>query len=903
MTDKNQASQYIKALATELEAAGVELGEPAGPIAYREAIDAYVGSYASGVLMYHDGHSQAFALTGPAHARYAAMAGRDALGYLVSDDSPATAAGGHKTVFSAGAIYTSKAGPVEVTGPTYLAYEAVGESAALGFPTKPAGAVAGGTEQEFTRGRIYHAAGAGWAHSITGSILTEFLAQGGMNKLGFPLSDETPILTTNGKRVGGASEFKIAAIYARTGGQAFLVRGDFWRYYNRTGGPTGPLGWPIASDGAITGVAGPGRHQRFEHGTVLWFGDRRSMLTVTPFRLFIGRIDSEDSDPWPGQGANDIYLKVAVSVGSKTVYNKRVPEHGDWSTGSDVVDVNHRIPVDLNPAPNEKVRLTVDVWEADEDGDDHLGKWTHDLSAATGWGLRENGGIFKSGDFSGINSITAAHQPIVNINQLSNTDMFWGIGNFGTPSLSHATYAAAFRDVDNESDWWDPTDWLDAAFFELVVEGLAGSGNCFGFSLEAIYSRKGRSLLSQPLKRFTTRAAVEPEVNVKHCYQVGAPAIWWFLGQFASGNTHDPKGVFTATRDAHNSGNNPVLCLTQNYAFTGAPHCVLPFAWDSATKPWTITISDSNFPQDPKQLKVDPDDNTFHYVGDSTYSGGQWSGGRLHWMPFSVLSSRPRTPVWDAIVLILNGSMILVGDDAQTTSITDSAGNDLHGFGERALGELRRGRRVDNYFIPIPGFAGTGTLKGDLLFGQGRLPGAAPASTPTFKHATTARRAGTFDYIAKRGLDLYRLSSPLTNLESTDVDVDELGSTNCKFTLRPAKERQIKFESVRRRSVGRNRVHVTLEGLPASAGQGVEIGVLPGLEGIDVLPARQRATAQVRVESAVGKQTAVRRFEVDLDGGTRLALGDALTSGSIEAGHIEQAFGSVGRTTAIAAKA
>jgi hypothetical protein len=106
------------------------------------------------------------------------------------------------------------------------------------------------------------------------------------------------------------------------------------------------------------------------------------------------------------------------------MYNKRVPEHGDWSTGSNVVNVNHRIPVELNPAPNERVRLTVDVWEADEGGDDHLGKWTHDLSAATGCGLRENGGIFRSGDFSRISSITAAHQPIVDVNQLSATDMF-----------------------------------------------------------------------------------------------------------------------------------------------------------------------------------------------------------------------------------------------------------------------------------------------------------------------------------------------------------------------------------------------------------------------------------------------------------------------------------------------
>ena len=71
--------------------------------------------------------------------------------------------------------------------------------------------------------------------------------------------------------------------------------------------------------------------------------------------------------------------------------------------------------------------------------------------------------------------------------------------------------------------------------------------------------------------------------------------------------------------------------------------------------------------------------------------------------------------------------------------------------------------------------------------------------------------------------------------------MDELGSTNGRFTVRPGKERQIKFGSVRRRSVGRTRVQVTLEGLSATVAQGVEIGVRPSLEGIDVLPGTQRA--------------------------------------------------------------
>ena len=49
--------------------------------------------------------------------------------------------------------------------------------------------------------------------------------------------------------------------------------------------------------------------------------------------------------------------------------------------------------------------------------------------------------------------------------------------------------------MDSETEWWDITDWLAKAFYSLVVEHLAKGGNCFGMSLEAIYSKKDRALL------------------------------------------------------------------------------------------------------------------------------------------------------------------------------------------------------------------------------------------------------------------------------------------------------------------------------------------------------------------------------------------------------------------------
>ena len=86
------------------------------------------------------------------------------------------------------------------------------------------------------------------------------------------------------------------------------------------------------------------------------------------------------------------------------------------------------------------------------------------------------------------------------------------------------------------------------------------------------------------------------EFNIKHQYQVGAPAIWWFVGEFLSGKTHDPVSVFRATRDAYLAGCDPVVCISQNYDFGGAPHCILPVGWDDSTTPWRMLVHDPNFP-------------------------------------------------------------------------------------------------------------------------------------------------------------------------------------------------------------------------------------------------------------------------------------------------------------------
>jgi hypothetical protein len=699
---------------------GLELGEPTEAPRLRSGIGAYYQRHEHGAFMYHPSAGAAFEIHGAIHRRYVAIGEPDSLGFLVTDEARATNTSGRKSVFSRGAIYWSGAtGAWEVDGQLYLDYENLGESRAFGFPTRAPAAIAGGRELLLQNARMYHRTGAAAAHEVHGAILTQFLASGGTNAWGFPVSNET-VVRKGSQDIGRRSQFERCTFYWSGPTGAREVHGDIRRKYDELGGPAGELGFPTSDERDIPGVPGA-RMNSFKGGTICWYGSFGSIVVARPFKLFLASLNTDESEG-AFMGQNDLYVKVTIKQGSTVLHERKYPSSGDWG-GRNVRDVNITFPPVITPDPNQSVTFSVDVWESDDGapfggGDDHLGKWTKVLDASNGWGLRENNGILDSGAFSMVNNIRASVKPQVDLASLTETQKFWGVTNRSTSTLSWAQYAQAFRDVDSETEWWDVTDGLAGIFYELVVKGVANGGNCFGMSLEAIYARKDRSPFGMPLNNFTNWNTVKPEFNVKHQYQVGAAAIWWFVGEFLTGNTHDPVDVFNRTRDAFNRGDNPVLCISQNYDFSGAPHCILPISWNTSVTPWQMGILDPNFPNQIRTLTVNPNNNTYAYSGGSNYSGGEWSGGRMHYMPWSVLCEAPRTPVWDAILLLLAGTVIILGDGATTESIKDHSGNDIDAFSRRGRTQLQSGSHLNGYFFRYHGLDGDGIIPGELLLSK-----------------------------------------------------------------------------------------------------------------------------------------------------------------------------------------
>jgi hypothetical protein len=688
----------------------LSFGEPSGEFYFDLASGSWIQNFAGGIIMYNDANGQAFEMHGAILQTYWGLPIRAQIGYLISDEVDGAQVGSRKSLFSGGGIYWSaQTGAVPVIGEVWVDYEGMGESGAIGLPVSPAVAIVGGARQVFQRAQMYLKAGASKAFEVHGTILAKYLVIGGPATWGFPVSNEQDVM--NGSTaIGRISEFEGCSIYWSANSGACEVHGDIRNRYRDVGGPGGKLGFPTSDESNIPGAAG--RYNTFQNGSIVWFGSAAETYVCLAFDIRLGRVDTKESEGWL-RGQNDVYMYATIEDSAHVIHSERIPPSGD-SDGNNIYDVEKKF--DLGPAgivpndPNRIIKFSLDVWDSDwPDDDDHLGEYSYTLNMANAWGFRGNRlGLFNSGSFDNINSITWAVVPHVSESLLTEDQKWWGVKNRGTDSLTWGQYAAAFSDVDSETEWWDITDWLSKLFYSAVVEGLAKKGNCFGMSLEAIYSKKDRSILALPIDRFAEPnwESVRNEFNIKHQYQVGAPAIWWFVGEFLSGKTHDPVSVFRATRDAYYSGRDPVLCISQNYDFSGKPHCILPIDWDDRTTPWRILIHDPNYPSPsvPRVLYVDPGSNSYSYDGSNKYSGGVWSGGRLHYMPFDLVNERPRTPIFEAIMLLVTGVILILGSDSETTSLTDENGIDLDAFGPDSVARLKAGRSLTNKFVSVKGF-------------------------------------------------------------------------------------------------------------------------------------------------------------------------------------------------------
>ena len=349
-------------------------------------------------------------------------------------------------------------------------------------------------------------------------------------------------------------------------------------------------------------------------------------------------------------------------------------------------------------------------------------------------------------------------------------------------------------------------------FYALFYHGLAAGGSCFGTCLEALYARERLSLFLEPVldNPFNPYQRNHPaggpasdldpgkpgdeftlnEVNVKHGYQIGAGMIEFFLGKWMAGALHDPERAYRESYADFQSGNWPLLTISDQDKFSqDHGHVLLPYEWDPVPdKIWTalprqpliIYVKNPNFPlaaREDRHCRIEIDHLTwkwkFQFDDQSEWTGSGVTGGRLLAIPFTELNARPVTPGYDVLELLAAGLLIVLAGDGETEQITDGYGRTFFHSQEiqqRTHGAFATGKRINwdadtriPNLIQVPMWGSYSNLKGISTEGAGhelalettselfyRRPGPAPKNvsrrfaqeTITLAAATSQRRAG-----------------------------------------------------------------------------------------------------------------------------------------------------------------
>ena len=569
--------------------------------------------------------------------------------------------------------------------------------------------------QQFEYGDIYWDISLG-AYALWGKLWHYWKESAGsiesaIARWGFPTSNVTDIIggdaggeldTMEPKTIGQSLRLENAVFYTAANsdnGNVYEVTGGIQEAYEKEGGASGWLGFPIAA--RKINQQGKG-YQEFENGVLIQptLGSE-SAIPFQSARFMLQHIRSKGEDCISGIcGSLDLKVEAKVSASSakigemeydpfqKTNNNGEmspdwlVPEAADWPVSGDLV-----------------VHVTVQVWDIDDIfNNDFLGKVEHTYSVDNFWGFGEPEEYTATGENSDL--IIAVLMAMKTTQPFDSSDfrgnMFWSFRNFSTPDDEHDkvykmpkpsydVFARAFEDVDpDEAVWRHPFNWL---FYEISSDLISASGNCLGMCLESIYAQRGQSIYAQPIFRYfpDTSDGIRPfeayqngqpqetheilmrQMNVRQYAQLSQSSLLWTAIQIANGYSHDPAWVYRATADTNTQGEHLLLSITKNYLGEGA-HAVRPYRWheettdDEAATISKIYIADPNYPKgntkyqddEVQAIEINHESNTYQHLENKEYYGSSLAGGRMFYTPFSILASPLYTP-YSLIAPVLAG--------------------------------------------------------------------------------------------------------------------------------------------------------------------------------------------------------------------------------------------------------
>jgi LGFP repeat len=504
------------------------------------------------------------------------------------------------------------------------------------------------------------------------------------SKLGCPVTDEHPI-TREGKEIGWACMFEEGVIFwsPATGAHALpslLAKAYMEQYF----GPAGDLGFPESEPKETSSQV---VYVNFQNGFLYQQNERAPVEKISSLSVRVLGFTTDEKD-------DDLAVKATVEVKEPgkppLVFHK---DYGEYPNGNFTVAEADKVMCSF-PIRNAETTVVVKMVASEVDsflnfGDDPLGDFTKIYSINTLWdtslpdmlGSRlENGGEGEDGKFACNFRIDPDNIKQIDPNDSKNfrANLWWDSENYKVESLSKKTYAATYSDVEaDDSVIFHPWNHF---FYKALYESSAENGVCFGMCAEAIYALKNDSVSQQYISKYKgTRNGAgillpdstrDDNFQIKFGYQLGGDQIMYIISEVVDGNTWDPVDAFYRSRSMFQSGDFPILCISDG-ATSASGHAVVPYHWVPNGNTLTIWIADPNrpiskFPDKESPLctiVIDKEQETFSYIyeADKVWTGGSgaFNGGRLFPMPYHTFSSKPHTPFWELGFAIIGGDLTL----------------------------------------------------------------------------------------------------------------------------------------------------------------------------------------------------------------------------------------------------
>jgi hypothetical protein len=385
-----------------MAARGKDIGEPVRGWEYHTGLRRYLVPYQRGAISFRWSDLEAFGLDGATWRYWERRRTLDPafdarLGCVTSDEMDTYITGGFKSYFETGAIFSHPPayGVHTVSQPILAYYEDRTLAPATGLPIEEENSITArgtqGSMQIMSEGAWFLPAGQ-TPKFLTRPIWTEFQATGGVRVWGYPtrsvyhVAGETPEVQY--------AETNFSKWFAfMTAGQrrAREVHGQILEKYNSLGGRRGVLGLPLTSEIDIPGTSSA-RMNEFEHGAICLFGSPDQTVVVRPFRFRVTKLKNHDPDPLFEM---DPYIFATIKINDQVILdNERHPSSGHWE--SDTVYPYVTLAPLIAPRVNDTITLIIEVWDSRLLGDYRHRTWIKHLTAATAWGLKENGGSLVS---------------------------------------------------------------------------------------------------------------------------------------------------------------------------------------------------------------------------------------------------------------------------------------------------------------------------------------------------------------------------------------------------------------------------------------------------------------------------------------------------------------------------